>query len=397
MKRERKVFWLLMLFFVLNFFVVASRAWSVEWLNIGLLIPQEGNPLYLAKIKSACQFAIHETMPRGDSDVKFYFQFIEYPADAAKMKEVLKKDIKEKYINALVGGIADADSRIIAEVADDYSLPYISLASPPVVNKSKWVFYLQPPAPYYLEALKGFANEQIKAKTVAVLYEESPEGLALANYIKDAAAKNSWSLLAFGSYSKGSLDFRKFFNQLPNPNPDMLVMISLSSDAIFILRQAQELNINPKTFVGVGPAFSFSELAEPGIKESEYLFVLGPWVGSSKLKSSIKFAEAHEARYGYAATQLEAMIYSAVKILADSALKTESAAPKKVREALAAYKRDAPYGGELRFIEEGGSLNVNRSESTVAQWQKRKLLVVYPDKYQEAKPVLPTPNWKERK
>lgn len=369
-----------------------SPAWSQERqvVVIGIMVPQEENPLYLTKLKNAYQIAIQETFGRSNEDIRFFLQMIEYPADIAKLKETLEQAIKARRINALVGGFSSSDSQVIAEVAEKNSLPYISIAFPPLVNKSGWVFHLQPPPDNYLAAFEGFATEEVKVKTLAVLYEDTPLGSAFANSIKTMTQKKGWSLLAFGAYPVEAVNFKDFFAQLKNQKPDILVMISFSADAIFALRQAEELNINLKAFVGVGPFFGFQELADPAVKQSSVLFVLSPWVGNSKLKIGVKFAEVYQERYGHAPHSWEALGYSAVRVLADAISRAGSSSPKKIREALASFKKEVvPYGGEVKFGEEGGSLNQCRSESTVAQWQYGKLLIVYPSKYGEAKPILP--------
>lgn len=386
------------LLFFLSLLGGASNCWSQpELVTIGVAIPQQESPLYSVKLRNAYQVAVQEAVSRSTEDVRFSFAMIEYPSDPAKLKEALEQAIKTKKIKALVGGFSLADSRAIAEVAEKNSLPYLSIVFPAQSGKSEWIFHLQPPADLYVAALKGFAGEQLKAKSLAVLYEDSPLGVTLAKSIKDLAVKNSWSLMAFSAYPVGAVDFKGFFASLKNQTPDMLVIISSSADAIFILRQAQELNVNPKAFIGVGPAFGFHELTDPAMKQSEYLLVLGPWVGSSKPRSSVHFSRDYEGRFGYVPHQWEAMGYSAVRLMTDAVLKVESGSPKKIRDALLALKKDAPFGGEVRFGEAGGLLNQNRCESAVGQWQKGKLLIVYPDKYREAKPILPTPSWSERK
>lgn len=388
----------LIFLFLLTLAFGVSAAWSQpEFVTIGVLVPQEENPLYLSKLKNAYQIAIQETLGRGGSEVRFFVQVVEYPREAAKLKEVLTQAINTKKIKVLVGGFSASDSQAISEIAAKNSLPYLSIAFPTQVNKSEWVFYLQPPAELYVSAFKGFVTEKAKAKNLAVLYEDSPFGLALYKSIQEMAVKNSWSLAAFIDSPSRAMTTKGFFAQLQSQPPDILLMIYSSTEAIFMLRQAQELNVNPKAFVGVGPVFGLQEMVDPAMKQSDYLFVLGPWAGSSKPKSGARFSEVYQERFGYAPHQWEALGYSAVRIVADAVLKAESNSPKKIREALATLKREAPYGGEVRFGEIGGSLNQNRGESTVAQWQKGKLSVVYPDKYQEAKPLLPTPAWSERK
>jgi branched-chain amino acid transport system substrate-binding protein len=104
-------------------------------------------------------------------------------------------------------------------------------------------------------AINGIAPKIGKAKEtlrIASIYEDSAYGTACASGIRDQAKEMGIQLVLDESYNYKASDLSSLVMKAKAANPDVILESSYENDAILFFRQAQELGLNVKMFIGSG-------------------------------------------------------------------------------------------------------------------------------------------------
>lgn len=104
-------------------------------------------------------------------------------------------------------------------------------------------------------ALNGLAPKIGKTKEtirIASIYEDSAYGTPCAAGIRDLAKKMGVKLVIDESYNHKASDLSSLVMKVKAASPDVILESSYENDAILFFRQAQELGLNVKMFVGSG-------------------------------------------------------------------------------------------------------------------------------------------------
>jgi branched-chain amino acid transport system substrate-binding protein len=185
-------------------------------------------------------------------------------------------------------------------------------------------------------------------------------------------------------------------------NPDFLLMVAVSTtDAILMTRQAKEMGVTPRAFVGFGGGFGVADIATELRQLSENLFSSAAWSGNPNDPATKKFYEKFYGKYGFYPKEHEVEGYSIIYIIAD-ALKRAQLTGKleddreAIRQALLKTDMTTVFG-KVKFGNWTGPLgdkytnqNIYSPEhSVLAQWRGGKLLNVYPKENAEIAVVFP--------
>jgi branched-chain amino acid transport system substrate-binding protein len=209
------------------------------------------------------------------------------------------------------------------------------------------------------------------------------------------------------AYPVNTLDFKPLMTKVKAQNPDFLLMVAVSTtDAILLTRQAKEMGVAPRAFVGFGGGFGVADIATELGPLSEYVFSSAAWSGNPNDPATKAFYKKFYDRYNFYPKEHEVEGYGVIYILAD-ALKRAKLTGKleEDREAIrqALLKTDmTTVFGKVKFGNYAGPLgdqytnqNIYSPEhSVLAQWRGGKLLNVYPKNNAEIDIVFPDPSVK---
>ncbi|MBI4963259.1 MAG: ABC transporter substrate-binding protein [Desulfomonile tiedjei] len=104
-------------------------------------------------------------------------------------------------------------------------------------------------------ALNGIAPKIGKTKDtirIASIYEDSAYGTPCAQGIRDLAKEMGVKLVADESYNHKTTDLSSLVMKVKAAAPDVILESSYENDAILFFRQAQELGLDVKMFIGSG-------------------------------------------------------------------------------------------------------------------------------------------------
>lgn len=264
------------------------------------------------------------------------------------------------------------------------------------------------------EAVRDYLAPQLKASPtelrVAIVAEDSAYGATIGKAASARAKEIGLNVVAEENYTATSTrDFSSLILKLNQQRIDVMIGALLVDDTLLFFRQAQQNKFAPKAVLVTGGVSNPAFLKAFGDKTEGIL--VGDTPSSASLPDSALSADAISVRDEYRKRYTEA--YGAEKLSTNSDLgfsgtwvllnevlpKAKSLSTDDVRTAALAV--DLPYGSTLLGYgiqyAPGDAANAGqntRALVTVTQWQKGKLVTVYPEQFTTAPAVnLPLPAW----
>jgi branched-chain amino acid transport system substrate-binding protein len=180
-------------------------------------------------------------------------------------RSAVEKLISKDKVAALTGGYSSSVTYAICPVAQQRKVPFlVTTGSAEKITEQGWdyVFRISPPVSEYPKALSSFLTELVQPKTVVILYENTLFGQSGAKEFGAQCEREGMSVILKEGYEHGAVDFKPLLIKVKAAKPDLVYMISYVMDAALLMRQAKELDLHPKLFVGGGAGFTLPEFAK---------------------------------------------------------------------------------------------------------------------------------------
>jgi branched-chain amino acid transport system substrate-binding protein len=329
-----------------------------------------------------------------------YYDDESTPVRGAKLTEKL---ITQNKVDFLFGPFSSSITFATTAIGEKYDI--ITIA--PEANATKVydrgyknVFSVLPPAPMLMVPIAYLAeNLDPKPKTVAIITANDLFPLSCAEGFRDKCIELGFDVVLFEKYPAGATDISTLLTKVKNLNPDILADAGYTADALMVMRQCKELNINPQMY-----AFSVGVMIPSFIEElgadAEYVFEGEWWLPNMKNEDAIfgttadyvqackdKFGEDYMPEYHVSSA-------STAGILLQLAIeKADSVETEKVRDALSSLDVELSTWPAIAFNEKGQNI---KWLHPVVQVQNGEYVVVYPESSQENAPIYPAPEWKKR-
>ncbi len=224
-------------------------------------------------------------------------------------------------VAGVVGPYTSACANAVAKLAEKYKTPQVipAAAKEEITRQGyKYVFRMNAPADVYgaviMDAVLGLGP----ARSIAFIYENTDFGTSTTKTAKEYAARKGLQVVADESYSKGSPDYRSTLTKVKAANPDLVFMVSYVADAILLMRQAREIGLSPKAFLGGGAGFTTVEFAKEGAISNDVM-TSTQWTEDVNWPGAKDFADRYKARFGKEPTYHAACAYESMRILAETA------------------------------------------------------------------------------
>jgi len=297
-------------------------------------------------------------------------------------------------VGGVVGPYTSACANAVAKLAEKYKTPQVipAAAKEDITRQGyKYVFRMNAPADVYgaviMDAVLGLGP----AKSIAFLYENTDFGTSTTKTAKEYAARKGLAVVADEGYSKGSPDYRSTLTKVKAASPDLVFMVSYVADAILLMRQAREIGLAPKAFMGGGAGFTTVEFARE--KEiSNSVLSSTQWTDDVNWPGAKGFFDRYKARFGKEPTYHAACAYESMRVLAETAA-AAGGDRDKTRDGLKAGKWSGIMG-DVKFEDYAGFTNQNNHQMLVQQIQAGKYETVYPPQFATRKAIYPFPGWK---
>jgi branched-chain amino acid transport system substrate-binding protein len=181
-----------------------------------------------------------------------------------------------------------------------------------------------------------------------------------------------------------------------NARPDVVFIAASSIEGSLLMRQARELDLSPKLFVGGAQVFTLLHFMMVAGGAADLLFSLDLW------NPMLPYAGARGYFYDYAFRFLSvpnyhgAEAYASVQVIADALNRAKSLTHEDIRQALAETDMTTVFG-PVRFVFQGKKTQQNSVSTFLGQWQSGVLEMVWPPKSETARYVYPVPPWSDRR
>jgi branched-chain amino acid transport system substrate-binding protein len=309
--------------------------------------------------------------------------------------------ISEEKVAALIGAYQSGITLTASAIAERHGMPFVnaeSVAANLTERGFKWFFRVTPVAIDFARAYSTFLKEQKaagqKVGSIAVVHENTEYGNSVASVIADQFGKDGLPVTQKIAYSANSSDVQPQVLQLKEKNPDVVIFISYTSDAILYAKTMKELNWKPAIMIADNAGFNDPAFLKAMASSVEGLVNRSAYSGGKPGSVPAIFNELYKAKAGVELDDVSVRGLQGFLVLADALNRAGSTDPAKIQAALRATNLPAEqmaagYDG-VKFDDKGQNV---LASSVVTQLQGGKYVTIFPKARATANVVLPYKGW----
>ena len=399
---------------------IAGGALAQAPVKIGVIYPLSGNSATAGNYSKMALEVGADVVNNGNADLakimplakggglpglkgaKIQLVFADNQGTPAAGQNQALRLISEEKVAALIGAYQSGITLTASAIAERHGIPFVngeSVAANLTERGFKWFFRTTPVAIDFARAYSTFLKEQKaagrKTDTIALVHENTEYGNSVASVIADQFAKDGLNISQKIAYSANSSDVQPQVLQLKEKNPDVLIFISYTSDAILYTKTMKELNWKPGIMIADNAGFN-----DPAFVKSLGIQVEG-LVNRSAFSAGKpgSVPDLFNALYkkktgGDDLDDVSVRGLQAFMVLADALNRAGGTEPAKIQAALKAtdLKADqmvAGYDG-VKFDDKGQNV---LAASVVTQMRGGKYVTIAPKARATNEVVLPYKGW----
>jgi len=355
------------------------------------------------------QFAIDKINEMGGIKVggKAYKVELKYYDDETKPErtaQLIEKLINEDKVNLILGPYGSSPTGTAAPICERYKIPMVEAngAAEAIFSKGyKYTFMILSPAKNYLRGvLDTILKKDPSAKTLAIVGENEAFSKEVAQGAAEYAKEKGMTVVYDELYPTNAQDVSSMLTAIKGKNPDVILGSGHLQDSLLIVKQAKDLNVNPKAMgFSVGP--SSPEFRANLGKASDYIYGATQWTevlqynGDDPWKTPKAFGDAFRAKKPNYKIIPYQVAESAVAVIAyqKAIEKAGAIEPTKVRDALAALDMMTFYG-KIKFDSRG--VNIYKAMAAEQYHTDGNKYTVWPFDVAEKVSMYPMPPWDKR-
>jgi branched-chain amino acid transport system substrate-binding protein len=310
--------------------------------------------------------------------------------------------ITQEKVAALIGCYQSGVTLTASAVAEKYGIPLLnpeSVAANLTERGFKWFFRTTPVAADFAKVYATFLKEQkaagLKVDTIALVHENTEYGNSVSSVISDLFGKNGLNVTQNISYSANSTDVQPQVLQLKEKNPDVVIFISYTSDAILYAKTMKELAWKPEIMIADDGGFNDPAFVKAMGSVTEGLISRSVFAsGKPGSVPALMDALYKKKTGGDGLDDVSARVLQGFFTMADAINRAGSTDPEKIRQALAATNLKpeeliAGYDG-VKFDEKGQNI---LGSTLVTQIRGGQYVSVWPKSRATNEIILPYKGW----
>jgi branched-chain amino acid transport system substrate-binding protein len=252
--------------------------------------------------------------------------------------------ITEEKVVALNGAYQSGITLTASAIAEKYGIPFLSgesVAANLTERGFKWFFRTTPVASdlarIYLDFLKDMKAGSVKTDSVAIVHENTEYGTSVASVISSVFKDSGLNVALDIPYSANTTDVQSQVLQLKEKKPDVVIMVSYTSDAILYAKTMQSLDYKPPALIGDDSGFSDPSFIKTVGKISQGVFNRSSWSVGAPGSPTFLINEMYKKKSGgddlddTSARQMQGFF-----VLCDAIDRAGSTDPAKIQAALKA-------------------------------------------------------------
>ncbi len=371
-----------------------------EPVRIGVITSLTGRFATFGKMQMAgYDVALKEINGKGGVLGRPLELLIEDDASAVPAALSAAERLLAKGVPLILGTYSSGVSKPLAGYMERREMPLlVSGSADDSITKpgSPYVFRAKSVSSTYARTLFDLFDFLGGIQTIAILAGTGAFEQSVADAAEAFTKVRGYKLVAREAYDRGLTDFRPLLNRFRTLNADVVFMVSYEEDAVAIMRQAKEVNLNPKLFAGAAAGFAIQSFLKGAGDAAEWVFTATSWTPDVKYPGARSLYERLKAALGGAEPSYHAAeAYMALIVAADALNRAKSLDKKAIMDALAATNLMTPVG-PVQFQNFAGFRNQNPIPMVVQQVQGGKFVTVFPVQIAPGRPRYPTPPWNRR-
>ena len=310
--------------------------------------------------------------------------------------------ITEEKVVALSGAYQSGITLTASAIAEKYSIPFLSgesVAANLTERGFKWFFRTTPVAGdfarIYLDFLKDMKASGAKVDNIALVHENTEYGTSVASVITSVFKENGLSIAQDISYSANTTDVQSQVLQLKDKKPDVVIMISYTSDAILYAKTFQALDYKPAMMIADNAGFSDPSLIKTVGKSVQGIFNRSSFSIGAPGSPTYLINEMYKKKSGDDLDDTAARQMQGFFVLVDAIDRAGSTDPAKIQAALKAtdLKPDQLIMGYkgIKFDDKGQ--NTLASGLVIQLQDGENYVPVWPKQLAKTAPMLPYKGW----
>ena len=312
-------------------------------------------------------------------------------ATAAKLYERL---ITQDNVDLLLGPFGSASTAASTAIAETHKRVFLNVAgASQMIHRRgfKYIFQVLPPITEYVAGVLPLMQEQ-GFKSMMIVTRDYAASRDIVEYYKANAAKLGIELKSVDLYPAGTADYSNYISKAKAQNADVWLSIAYPNESVEMVKQFKAAGYAPRMFASQGVA---QEDFLQGLgKDAEYALGMSPYEHTLPTRGNQEFVKSWVLRYKYLPGYYAGFAYGACKVLEEAVRKVGSLDQEKLRQTLATMETETPLGPYKVNPETGEQV---AAKAVIVEILGGKREVVWPPKFRTAKPVLPYPQWSQRK
>jgi branched-chain amino acid transport system substrate-binding protein len=310
-------------------------------------------------------------------------------------RKVIERLISQNRVPLIMGAYSSPVAAAIAKVCEQRKIPFLSpSAAADKITQKRWkyTFRINPPASESVSGLQAFLLGVVRPGSMAILFEKTRFGTSIGKAMKRWCQENNVDSVMFEPYEPWAADFKDLLTMVYALNPDVIFTTARLADAILLVNQLAELNIQPRLLAGSAGTFSMPAFVRRVGTLSENMVSAALWVPNVKYAGAEKFASKHKGKYGTKPDYHGAQAYAAAYVCRDIFERSESLEARHLLEALRGTNMMTVFG-PVKFVSYEKYRNQNKLSTLVVQIQNGKPVTIWPPEAATAGFVNPAGAW----
>jgi branched-chain amino acid transport system substrate-binding protein len=392
---------------------------AADPVKIGVLFPLTGNAAAAGQAsKAAVELAaeiVNNAHPElaniplakdagipGLGGAKIELTFIDHQGNPSVAQQQALRLITQDKVHAMFGAYQSSCTLTATPVAERNGIPFVvgdSAALNITQRGFKTLFRTTPIASDFAKAYMQFFADMNKAgnsvKSVAVVNENTDYGTSVADAVEAAAKAAGFTVTNRIPYSASSTDVSAQVLQLKDKNPDVVIFISYTADAILYMKTMKNLDYMPRMVLGDDSGFSDPSFIPAVNDVAQAVMNRSSWDIGKPGSHTARVNELYKAKTGRDLDDTSGRNMQGMLTLAEALNRAGSTAPEKIIAALKATDLKPNqlmmgYRG-VKFDETGQNI---LASTYLIQLVGKEYKVVWPDANATTKLVWPMKGWK---
>jgi branched-chain amino acid transport system substrate-binding protein len=260
----------------------------------------------------------------------------------------------------------------------------------------RWFFHYHPWDYHRQSTIRDFLlSLSPRPKTVAIAYEDGIYGTTSRDYAVKYLKEKGFEVVFDERFKSGSSDFTPMLTKIKKANPEVFYWVAYAGDTTLLMKQAKEIDFNPKLFLSV--AINFPQYKASLGATGDYVAGVDVWIPGMKLPETVKWMEKFNKAYpGRTPEYWAPLAYSNLMTVVEAIKRAGSTDKEKLIAAMEKTDYNSPMGRMTFKKSEEEGLHQAIDEQIITQWQSGVSYVVYPASKATGKLIYPTPDWKKR-